>query len=61
MQTIEAHVESDAGAKLPEPTTGVQVDNGKTGLAIILRYPYTRRTTMLILLNIFQHCCPVKD
>jgi MFS transporter, putative metabolite:H+ symporter len=54
MQTIEAHVESDAGAKLPEPMTGVQEDNGKTGLSEILRHPYTRRTTMLILLNIFQ-------
>jgi putative MFS transporter len=54
MEIIEAHVESDAGTKLPEPTPGVQEDNGKTGPSENLRHPYTRRTTMLILLNIFQ-------
>jgi putative MFS transporter len=54
MEIIEAHVESDVGTKLPEPTPGVQEDNGKTGLSEILRHPYTRRTIMLILLNIFQ-------
>jgi len=54
MAIIEAHVESDVGSKLPEPTPGVQQETSNTGLSEILRFPYTRRTTMLILLNIFQ-------
>src|SRR4030081_2003436 len=51
---IEAHVAPQAGGNLPEPVPTVAETAGKASLSEILRPPYTRRTVMLILLNIFQ-------
>ena len=53
MATIEAHVAAELG-ELPEPEPTVAVAQGKASLSEILRPPYNRRTTMLILLNFFQ-------
>jgi putative MFS transporter len=54
MATIEAHVAAELGAELPETEPTVAVTQGKASLSEILRPPYNRRTTMLILLNFFQ-------
>jgi MFS transporter, putative metabolite:H+ symporter len=51
---IEAHAESQLGHRLPEPQPTAAEEARTARLSEIFRSPFARRTTMLLLLNVFQ-------
>src|SRR5258708_35973597 len=51
---METHVASEARHQLPEPEPAAAEAASSASLSEIFRPPFARRTTMLILLNVFQ-------